>query len=465
MAWAGGLGDNAIMRLGHGCGRREFLGRSALAAAGAWVFPAVIPARVLGRDGRVAPSEKITLGCIGVGRMGTSNMKNFLALDGCRVVAVCDPYRERREAAKGLVDKANGDTGCAMYGDYRELLAREDIDAVSIAAQDHWHALIATAAAAAGKDLYCEKPLGVSIEEGKAIRGAVRERRRVFQAGTWQRSKGQFLFACELARGGHLGKIQAVEVAAPGPQYQPKYEGPMEPQPVPEGFDWAMWRGPAPEEPYNPGRVAWPDWYLIWDYCAGFICNWGVHHLDIANWGEPRIGSQAFEVECRANYRAKGFTDNVEGWDATFRYADGLTVRFKDAGQQKAGCRFIGENGWVHVDREGGARGKDTPVDPGVRRGLWAEPESLLQTRIPDGGGRLYRSDQHQDDFLKCVRSRKDPVSDVDATHIASYLGLVADIAGRLRRPLKWDPKAERFVGDDEANAMLGRPMHNGWKL
>jgi predicted dehydrogenase len=329
--------------------RRRFL-QQAAALIGA---PSIIAASALGKEGQTAPSNRITIGCIGVGSMGTGNMRVFLGLPECRVVAVCDTYEDRRQRAKKLVDAEYGDKGCTTYGDYRELLGRKDIDAVMLAPQDHWHALIATAAAQVGKDMYCEKPLGVSIEQGQRIRAEVRRAKRVFQTGTWQRSVLKFQQACQLARNGYLGKIHTLEVAAPGPTYRPKYKGSLEPQPVPAGFDWEMWRGPAPAKPYNPGRVAWPDWYLIWDYCAGFITNWGVHHLDIANWGCPQIGTEPFEVECNATYRKEGFTDNVDSWMASLVYQSGLKMIFSDSLQQKSGCRFIGDQGWVHVDRSG----------------------------------------------------------------------------------------------------------------
>ncbi len=428
--------------------RRTFVQQSVVSAAAVGV-PAFVSSAASGQNPGTAPSNKITIGCIGVGGMGTGNMKVFLGLPDCRVVAVCDTYEDRRRRAKGLVDAQYGDTGCKMFADFRELIARKDIDALMIAPQDHWHALVATAAAKAGKDMYCEKPLGVSVEQGQKIRDAVRKAKRVFQTGTWQRSVGKFRHACELARNGYVGKIHTVEVAAPGPNYRPGYKGSLDPQPVPAGFDWEMWRGPAETKPYNPGRVAWPDWYLIWDYCTGFITNWGVHHLDIANWGCPAIGSESFEVECRATYRNEGFTDNVDGWDATFVYASGLKMHFTDDRQQKTGCRFLGDQGWVHVDRAG----------------IWAEPESLLKVKLKPGELSLTDSDHHQDNFLHCVRSRKDPVSDVDAAHQASSLGLIADIAARLGRKLKWDAKQEQFTGNDEANRMLKRPMHNGWSL
>jgi len=419
--------------------RRVFLKYSTAATVAAF-----IPARAF------SANNKIAIGCIGVGGMGTGNMRNFLTLDDCRVVAVCDTYKDKQQKAKGIVDKQYGDTGCAMYGDYRELLARKDIDAVMIATQDHWHALIATAAAAAGKDMYCEKPTGVSVEQSQKIVAAIRKHKRVFQAGTWQRSQQNFRRACELARNGYVGKLHTVQVSAPGPQYQPKYDGTMDPQPVPEGFDWNMWRGPAPDKPYNPGRVAWPDWYLIWDYCAGFICNWGVHHLDIANWGCPAIAKEVSEIECKGVYRKKGFTDNIESWNATFTYRGGLKMIFTDPTVQKTGTKFIGDKGWVYCDRSGRFE---------------AEPDSLLRVKLKDDELHLHESKHHQDDFLQSVRSRKDPVSNIDATHVASYLGLIAEIAARLETKLKWDPKKEKFIGNDEANARLTRPMHNGWKL
>lgn len=417
--------------------RRHFLKRSAAVIG----LPAFIPSSAFGANDRIA------LACIGVGGMGTGNMKNFLGLDDCRVVAVCDAYEDRRRAAKALADGRYGDQGCAATGDFREIVARRDIDAVMIAVQDHWHALIATAAAASGKDLYCEKPMGVCIDDGKRILKAVRDNKRVFQSGTWQRSQPKFRHACELARNGYVGKIHTVQVSAPGPQYQPKYDGSLDPQPVPAGFDWERWRGPAPDKPYNRGRVEWPDWYLIQDYCAGFICNWGVHHLDIAHWGCPALGTEPFEVGCTANYRKKGFTDNAEGWSATFAFAGGLRMIFTDQNQQKVGTRFIGDQGWIHVDRAG----------------IWSEPESLLKTEPKDGDVRLYKSTNHCDDFLACVKSRKDPVSNVDATHVASYLGLIADIAARLQTKLRWDPKTGTFIGNDAANRLLVRETHNGW--
>jgi len=195
--------------------------------------------------------------------------------------------------------------------------------------------------------------------------------------------------------------------------------------------------------------VSWPDWYLIWDYCAGFITNWGVHHLDIANWGCPEIGNESFQVQCKATYRNEGFTDNIDSWHAVFTYASGLKMVFTDNPQQPSGAKFIGDKGWVYVDRAG----------------IWSSPESLVKLKFKPNELKVTDSKHHGDNFLTCIRTRKDPVSNVDASHKATTLGLVADIAGRLKQTLKWDAKQERFVGNDEANGMLVRPMHNGWKL
>jgi len=430
--------------------RRHFM-KSCSWMAGAAALPTIISTRALGLGNDIAPSNKITVGCIGVGGMGVSNMKKFLELKDAQVVAVCDVSLDKRANAKRLVDEKYGDSGCESIEDFRELLTRTDIDAVSIAAPDHWNAFIAVAAARAGKDMYCEKPMGVSLDQGQAIRKAVREGNRVFQAGTWQRSQAHFRQACEIARNGYLGKIHTVEVSTDGPQFKAGYKGPKTVQPtppIPDGFNWKLWQGPAPDREYHPALHS-GDWFLINDYSNGFIVNWGVHHLDIALWGLPELGTQPFDVECLATYRQEGFTDNVNQWNATFTYRNGLKLIFKDQYQMKTGCRFYGENGWVHTDR------------PGIE----GAPNSNLKIELKSSDQSLYKSDHHQGNFIDCVRTRKDPISDVDATLTASYMGMLADVAARLKTKLTWDPKAERFVDHDVANSMLNRPAHNGWSL
>jgi predicted dehydrogenase len=430
--------------------RRCFLKKAAGISIAAMGFPYVVASSALGKAGSVAPSNRIVMGCIGVGGQGTGNMRGFLGKSEAQVVAVCDVIESRRQNAKGIVDRRYGDEGCATYSDFRDVLSREDIDAVVIVTQDHWHAVIAVAAARAGKDMYCEKPLGVSVVEGQAIARSIRRYGRVFQTGTQQRSDSKFRFACELARNGYVGKIHTVKVAAPGPEYKRTYQKPTTEEPIPAGLDYDMYIGPAPMKPYNGGRLAWPDWYLIWDYCAGFSVNWGVHHLDIANWGCPTLTSEPFELKCKAGYRDDGLTDNINDWQAEFDYVSGLRMSFSDTGNpNKQGCQFEGDKGWVHVNRGG----------------IWAEPASLLQVKIKPDEVHLHESANHHADFLNSVRTRSDPVSPVEAGHKASYLGLITDIAGRAKRKLKWDPVKEKFIGDEEANRMLSRPMRSPWHL
>ncbi|MBA7627995.1 Inositol 2-dehydrogenase/D-chiro-inositol 3-dehydrogenase [subsurface metagenome] len=438
-------------------GRRQFL-KAAGTAVGATGFGYVVPSPALGAAGNVAASNRIVMGCIGMGGQGTGNMRGFMGESEVQVIAVCDVVESRCQESKDIVDRHYGDKGCAGYNDFRDVLARKDIDAVMIAPQDHWHALIAVAAARAGKDIYCEKPLGVAVREGQAIRDAVRRYGRVFQTGMQQRSDRKFRFACELARNGYLGDIHTVKVAAPGPKYKRTYSEPPTAEPIPAGLDYNMYIGPAPMKPYNAGRHAWPDWYLIWDYCAGFIVNWGVHHLDIANWGCPAVTgpplrsriNSPFELECKASYRSDGLTDNINDWQAEFSYAGGLRMTFTDSDNpNKQGCQFEGNAGWVHVNRAG----------------ISAEPASLLKVKIKPDEIHLYESREHRADFLNCVRTRSDPVAPVEAGHKASYLGMIADIAARLNRKVEWDPAAERFVDDDQANRMLSRPMRSPWHL
>jgi predicted dehydrogenase len=422
--------------------RRRFLRTGAAALAG----PVFLSASARGAN------ERIALGAIGTGGRGTRVMRGFLGHKEVQVITVCDVQKARRERARRLAAKGGDAKGILATPDFREVLANEDVDAVLLAPQDHWHGVMASRAAAAGKDMYCEKPLGVSVADSQAIRDAVRRYGCIFQTGTQQRSGRNFRHACELARNGYLGTLRRLKVAAPGPRYQRKYRGSLEPQPVPEGLDWDMYLGPAPQRPYNPGRMAWPDWYLIWDYCAGFVVNWGVHHLDIAHWGCPDIGRSPFQLTCKGTYRDDGFCDNISGWQAQFRLPDGLRMSFSDTGHpHKQGCRFEGEDGWVHVNR----------------KGIWAEPASLLKLKLKPADTPLHRSTHHQGDLLKAIRTRQDSVSPVESGHVASTLGLLAEIAARVKQPLEWDWKAERFTGAaaGAANRLLARPMRSPWTL
>ncbi|HDP35103.1 MAG TPA: Gfo/Idh/MocA family oxidoreductase [Candidatus Hydrogenedentes bacterium] len=423
-----------------GISRRAFV----KAAGAGLAAPLLLPARARGAN------ERIRMGVIGTGSRGAQvMMEGFVPDKGVEVALVCDPQRARREQAAKLVNNYYERNECAHCNDFRDVLARDDIAAVLITAPDHWHGVMATMAANAGKDMYCEKPLGLCVRDGQAIRDAVRRNNIIFQTGTQQRSTRNFRHACELALGGYIGNVHTIEVAAPGPSFKPKYDGSLDPQPVPEGMDWELYTGPAPMRPFNPGRLEWPDWYLISDYCIGFIVNWGVHHLDIAAWGCPRLITQPFECECEADYRSKGFTDNINGWRAEFTYPDGLRMRYSDTDNPwPQGVCFRGDEGWVHVSR----------------KSISAEPASLLELELPAGENRLHESNHHARDFIEAVKARRDPVSPVESGHQASNLGLIPEIAARLKRKLRWDPVADQFHDDAEATALLAKPLRAPWR-
>jgi predicted dehydrogenase len=440
------------MRTDKRMDRRRFLTCSVGVTSAVCGLPYIIPGSALGKDGQEAPNNRVVVGSIGAGGMGKGDMKSLMGADGVQIVAVCDVVEQRRNDAKSIVDKNYESNDCKTYGDFRDLLARDDIDAVSISTQDHWHALVAVAAAKAGKDMYCQKPLGTTVHECQVIRDTVRRYGCVFQTGTQQRSGRNFRFACELARNGYLGKLHTVEVAAPGPKYKRSYRNPTTPEPVPEGMDFDMYVGPARMRPYNRGLWAWPDWYLTRDYCAGFIVNWGVHHLDTANWGCPALTSEPCELEFKGSYRNDGLTDNINDWTGEFRYDDGLRMTYSDTGNpNKQGTVFRGDEGWVHVNR----------------KGIWAEPESLLKLTLKSDDVHLDTGavGSHYNNFIQCVRSRQDPIAPVEAGHQASYLGMIAEISIKLGRKLRWDPNTETFVEDNQANRLLSAPMRSPWHL
>ncbi|MBI4604810.1 MAG: Gfo/Idh/MocA family oxidoreductase, partial [Planctomycetes bacterium] len=342
--------------------------------------------------------------------------------------------------------RAAGSTyvGCLSTSDFREVLARGDVDAVAIASPENWHALQSAHAARAGKDVYCEKALSSTVAEGRAVVEAVRRHGRIFQFGTQQRSDRSFRHACELARNGCLGKVHTVIVSVPGGRVLPV----APPTPVPPGLDYEMWLGPAPWTPHNDLKGT-HNWYYIRDYCMGWIESWGIHHIDIALWGSPGLARGVLEVEGTAVFPAQGLANTSVTWDVTLRTSDGVRVLFSDEGKRPHGVRFQGDAGWVHV----------------VRGGIWAEPQSLLGLKLKPGDERLHESHDHHDDFVRSVRSRRDPAAPVEGAHTGTAVTLVSDIATRLGRKLRWDWSAERFLGDDEANRLLRRPMHSPWIL
>ena len=424
------------MRNGTGFTRRTFL--KAAAAAGA--APMMITSSALGAEGRPPASERVALGHIGVGGQGSGLLRGFLGLEEGRSVAVCDPIQKRREAAAGRVNKRYGSDDCRTYNDFRELCACKDIDAVVIATPDHWHVPIALEAVRHGKDVYVEKPLGISVKHDQAMREAVHRYGAIFQYGTQQRSFNTHCgFACELVRNGYLGDLKAIHVVAP----DGATGGDPTPQPVPDGLDYDMWLGPAPVAPYTHDRVFGLGRWMIYDYAIGFIAGWGAHPLDIAHWGYPHV---PVEVEGTGVIPTKGLFDTVVHWDVRGRYASGVEFTLKPGGDKTT---FVGTEGWVAPSRGG----------------IQADPPSLLKVKIRPDEVHLLQDNHHYRNFLKAVLARRTPVSDIDSAVQSDIMSHLGDIAIRTGRGIRWDPEKETIVGDEEANRMLSRALRPPWHL
>jgi len=431
--------------------RRGFL-KDGLAGAVA-ATPAVVPGSALGLEGRTAPSNRVTLAAIGLG----FGWPMFLRHD-VQYVAVCDVRRERREQGKAAVDARQGGTGCRAYNDFREVLARQDIDAVYVATPDHWHALVTIAAARAGKHVYCQKPLTRTIAEGRAVVEAVRRQTIVFQHGTQQRHDPPMLFGCELVLNGYIGQLKHVRIGSPAGAIS----GPWRPEPVPEGLDYEMWLGPAPWAPYHPLRIASHPWYHISDYSMGYIAGWGVHHADSAMQGSG-LDEYAgrIEIDARGIFPTEGLFDNPYRWQMRYTFANGLTWHWTDCEgdgfgsrsgpdwpQNRMGITFEGTEGWVFI----------------WRGQVEAHPKSLLKVVIgPNAPVQIRRT--LRGDFIECVRRRAPTCASVEVAHRATTLCSIGAISMLVRRKLIWDPAKEEFLGDEEANRLRFRAMREPWRL
>ncbi|MHC4508928.1 MAG: Gfo/Idh/MocA family protein, partial [Planctomycetota bacterium] len=336
--------------------RRQFF----RCAAGAMSFPYLVSSSALGAAGRVAASDRITVGCVGVGPQGTGVMRNFLSQKDAQVVAVCDVKTHVLKAAQDRVNKHYESDGCAAYKEFEKVMARDDIDVVLVATPDHWHVLVALEAVRAGKDVYLEKPMGLSLAQDQALRTAVHRHGRVFQFGTQQRSSRNFRFACELALNGRIGDLHTINVWSPGSSQG----GDPTPVPVPEWLDYERWLGPAPYTPYTKDRCSNKLWWFISDYAVGFIAGWGIHPIDIAFWGGGRKVTTPLTVEGKGQWPETGVCDTAMNWNVVLKYDSGLTMNFtgvpfpeewKNRYRRTTshGTAFEGSEGWVHVDRSG----------------------------------------------------------------------------------------------------------------
>lgn len=419
--------------------RRRFVRTTAAAIAA----PIIIPARVLGQE---APSKQTTVGFIGVGSHGTGhNLKGYFREKDARILAVCDVDQRHLDRAKRLVDDHHGNHDCFATKDFREVLARDDIDAVVISTPDHWHTLLSVLALRAGKDVQCEKPT-LRIDEGKILIDEVRKTGQVFQTSTEDRSIPVYHRMAELVRNGRIGKVQKVEVILPK---QPGGPGDPTPMPVPPELDYEMWLGPAPEKPYTRDRVHF-NFRWIQDYSGGIIPDWGTHLFDTAQWALDVERSGPVSVEGTGTYWSGGLYDTVKDYDITFRYENGVVMTSKPG---NPGIRFIGTDGWVGNT---GWRGKPEASSGEIARSVIGDEETRLFTE-PKG--------EHRN-FLDCVKSRADPYFPVEIGHRVASVCHLANIAIRTGRKLRWDPGKEVFINDPEANQLRKMwEMRKPWRL
>ncbi len=429
--------------------------RNLLRAATALAAPLVLPSSLFGA---AAPSNRITIGCIGVGRMGLGDIDDVIGFADAQIVAVCDVDRNRAEHARLRADSyyarksaAGAQKSCSAYHDFRELLARDDIDAVQIVTPDHWHALPAIAAARAGKDIFLQKPLTYTLAEGRALSDTVRRYGRVLQAGTQQRSQAFFRRACELVRNGRIGQLKCIRVGLPTDP-----AGELQPNmPVPPELDYEFWLGPAPSVAYTEERVhprqgyGRPGWLRVEDYCLGMITAWGAHHNDIAQWAMDAENTGPVEIEGAGVYPRDGLWDVHGDFRVEYTYVNGVKLICADERRNRPGVFFEGTEGWVHVDR-------------GV---VDANPRSLLTTTIGPDEIHLYESAHHKRNWLDCIRGRREPIAPVEIAHRSCSVCILGYIAMRLGRKLRWNPQAEQFVNDEDASRLLSRPMRAPWRL
>jgi predicted dehydrogenase len=435
--------------------RRTFLKQTAVAGLGMTGLPYIIPSSVLGKDRKVAPSDRIVMGSIGTGGQGRGNMHNFMRQADVQVVAVCDVDRGHREGAKGAVNKHYGNQDCRSIRDFRELLQIEDIDAVSISTPDHWHALTSIAAANAGKDIYCEKPLANSVGEGRAICEAVKKNSRVLQCGSHERSNSSGRHACELVRNGRIGKLHTVRINLPHEQGHHKRVLEMEEKdempptvPIPDGFDYDFWLGHTPMVPYTPMRCHfW--WRFILAHGGGEMTDRGAHVIDIGQLGAGKDDTGPVEFEATGWHSTKSLFDAFFKYEFVNTYADGL--KLVGTTDLPRGIKFEGEDGWIHVHIHG--------------CGLDASDRELLREKIGDDEIHLGRSPGHHRNFLDCVKSREDTMATAEIGHRTATICHLNNIAMLLGRKLKWDPVKEKVIGDDEANALLTPKMRAPWHL
>lgn len=444
--------------------RRQFLHESTLGITGTLLVPTIVPATVFGKN---APSNKINIGQIGCGRIAREHdLAETLPFDQARVIAVCDLDRQRLLDGKKLVDdyyaKKIGSNymDTKMYDDYHDLLLNKDIDAVMISTPDHWHAQPAIEAALAGKHIYLQKPTSLTVEEGRQLSDVVHRTGITFQMGTQQRSSTQFRVAAELVRNGRIGKLHTVRIGLPGDPSGPEALA----MPVPDGFNYDMWLGSTPQVPYTETGVhpqkgyGRPGWLRCEQYGAGMITGWGQHHFDSAAWGMGTEYTGPVSVEAVAEFPKSGLWDVHGDFMVKAEFANGIAL-FTSGGYPN-GIRYEGSEGWIFVSRGSYTASASDPVSKEKSvQALNASDPKILTSVIGANELHLYESKNHHGNWLDCILTRKETISNVEVAHRMCTLCLISHIAMKLPRRLYWDVQHERFKNDDEANSLLRRPQ------
>lgn len=429
--------------------RRVFVAKAATALAGITILPRYVLGGTRPDGSRyIAPSDIISLGFIGTGKQGKGLINSFLGTNESRIVAISEVYKAKAQLAQERIKsnyEKNPQLGTysevPVYTDFRELLARKDVDAVVIATPDHWHAAMAVRAAEAGKDIYCEKPLALTVKEGRAMVDAARKYNRVFQTGSMQRSWPEFRQAAELIRNGYIGEVKSIKVSV-GPPPKP-YDLPAEP--IPEGLDWNAWLGPNMPVAFNSelappiSKDVFPNWRNYREFGGGMVTDWGAHMFDIVQWALNMDDSGPVEVFA---------PDGKEHPFLTYRYDNGITMTHEKWDWSNA-ILFTGTEGELRVQR----------------KKIETTPASLATKVIGENEKHVYKSENHYKDFLDAMRKRSKPICDVEIGHRTASVCNIGNIAYRLNRSLQWNPKKESFKKDDEANALLGRSMNDMWGI
>jgi len=433
--------------------RRNFLKKTGGLAAGALVFPYIVPAKVIRAQGQALPSNRITLGFIGTGDHGVQvNLRSFLPQGDAQVTAFCDVDEERLQDARNEVKKQYGEDYKDYFttGDWREIVDRKDIDAVVISTPDHWHVLPAIAAAKAGKDVFCEKPLTLTVHEGRVLSDTIKRYGRVFQTASENRSKWNFLKACELVRNGRIGRLHTIRTHLPHGktcQVQPV-------KPAPKGLDWDMWQGQTPWRDYCDfgAKKCHYEWRWILDYSGGQLTDWGAHINDLAQWANDTEYTGPVSVDGKGAFPEEGLWNTAVEWEIMYQYANGVRLICKNSPPKVnfANIKFEGSEGWIFC----------------MWNTIEASSAKILNSVIGPGEIHLRTCKEREHrDFLDGVKTRRQPYYPVEVGHRTVSISHIGNICLILGHKLEWDPDKEQFINDPQANRMLSRAMRSPWRL